>query len=146
MRPQVMLWEIMNWDMSLWGRLAGSNVFCASTDPTDLCPKAEPWEQRRLTLYTLASRFRSKKQSSTHIWLLVISLVISFPQCYLTFTFQFFKFCLSALPSPPSVSSSEHSLSVSYLASPFLLHYEFPNAGIVLFFIFNLHSQTPLTI
>jgi hypothetical protein len=30
------------------------------------------------------------------------------------------KFYLSALPSPLPVSSSEHSLSVSFLASPFL--------------------------
>jgi hypothetical protein len=59
--PQEMLWEIMSWDMSLWGRLTGSNVYSASTDPADSCPKAEPWEQRGLTLYTLASRLQKKK-------------------------------------------------------------------------------------
>jgi hypothetical protein len=33
----------------------------------------------------------------------VTLLAISFPQCYVTFIFQFFKLCLSALPSlPPS--------------------------------------------
>jgi hypothetical protein len=43
-------------------------------------------------------------------------LAISFPQCYVTpFMFQFFKFYLTALPSPPPASLSEHSLSVSHL-------------------------------
>jgi hypothetical protein len=51
----------MSWDRSLWGWLAGSNVYCASTDPVDLCPKAEPREQRGLTLYTLASRLQKQK-------------------------------------------------------------------------------------
>jgi hypothetical protein len=41
----------------------------------------------------LQAGYRSKKQSSTHIWLHVISLAISFPQCYVTFImFQFFFF------------------------------------------------------
>jgi hypothetical protein len=30
--------------------------YCAGTDSMDSCPKAEPQEQRDLTLYTLASR------------------------------------------------------------------------------------------
>jgi hypothetical protein len=33
----------------------------------------------------LQTVYRSKKQSSTHIWLHVISLAISFPWCYVTF-------------------------------------------------------------
>jgi hypothetical protein len=65
----------------------------------------------------LQAGYRSKKQSSTHIGLHVTSLAISFPQCYVTFfMFQFFKFYLSALPSLPPASLSEHSLSVSLLA------------------------------
>jgi hypothetical protein len=64
----------------------------------------------------LQAGYRSKKKSSTHIWLHVTSLAISLPQCYVTFfMFQFFKFYLSALPSPPPASLSEHSLSVSLL-------------------------------
>jgi hypothetical protein len=100
--------------MSLWGRLAGSNVYCVSTDPPDLCPKAEPQEQRGLTLHTLASRLQKpkKKKKLNHIWLHVTSLAISFPQCYVTFMFEFFKLYLSALPSPSAVSSPEHSLSL----------------------------------
>jgi hypothetical protein len=83
----------------------------------DSCPKAEPREQKSLTLYTLASRYRSKNQSSTHIWLHVTSLAISVSQCCVTFfMFQFFKFYLSALPSLPPASLPEHSLSVSFLA------------------------------
>jgi hypothetical protein len=49
----------------------------------------------------LQAGYRSRKQSSTHIWLHVTLLAISFPQCYVTFMFQFFKFSLSALPSLP---------------------------------------------
>jgi hypothetical protein len=59
--PFILLQEIMSWDRSLWGRLAGSNVYCAGTDSADLCPKAEPREQRGLTLYTLASRLQKQK-------------------------------------------------------------------------------------
>jgi hypothetical protein len=33
----------------------------------------------------LQAGYRSKKQSSTHTWLHVTSLSISFPQCYVTF-------------------------------------------------------------
>jgi hypothetical protein len=49
----------------------------------------------------LQAGYRSKKQSSTHIWLHVTSLAISFSQCYVIFMFQFFKFYLSALLSLP---------------------------------------------
>jgi hypothetical protein len=53
---------ISSWDTGHWGRLAGSNVYCAGTDPVDdSCPKAEPWEQRGLTLYTLASRVQKQR-------------------------------------------------------------------------------------
>jgi hypothetical protein len=51
----------MSWNRSLWDWLAGSNIYCAGTDPVDSCPKAEPGEQRRLTLYTLASRLQKQK-------------------------------------------------------------------------------------
>jgi hypothetical protein len=55
--------------------------------------------------------YRSKKQSSVHLWLHVTLLAISFPQCYVTFfMFQFFKFSLSVLPSLPPASLSEHCL------------------------------------
>jgi hypothetical protein len=47
--------------MSLSGRLTGSNVYCASSDPADSCPKAKPQEQRGLTFYTLASRLQKQK-------------------------------------------------------------------------------------
>jgi hypothetical protein len=35
--------------------------YCASTDSVDSCPKAEPRDQRGLTLYTLASRLQKQK-------------------------------------------------------------------------------------
>jgi hypothetical protein len=102
--------------MGYWGRLAGSNVYCASTDPVDLCPKLNPKNKEVSTYVPLQAGYRSKRQSSTHLWLHVTSLAILFPQCYVTFfMFHFFKFYLSALPSLPPASLSEHSLSVSFL-------------------------------
>jgi hypothetical protein len=38
--------------------------YCASTEPMDLCPKAERWEQRGLTFYTLASSLQKQKARS----------------------------------------------------------------------------------
>jgi hypothetical protein len=38
--------------------------YCASTNSMDSCPKAEPREQRGLTLYTLASRLQKQKARS----------------------------------------------------------------------------------
>jgi hypothetical protein len=52
---------ISSWDMGHWGSLAEATFYCASTDSVDLCPKAEPREQRGLTLYTLASRLQKQK-------------------------------------------------------------------------------------
>jgi hypothetical protein len=73
-------------------------------------------ENKEVSPYTPSQAgYRSKKQSATHLWLHETSLVISFSQCYVTLMLQLFKFYLSALPSLPLVSSSEHSLSVSFL-------------------------------
>jgi hypothetical protein len=43
----------LNRDRGLWGKEA--MFYCACTDSADLCPKAEPWEQRSVTFCTLAS-------------------------------------------------------------------------------------------
>jgi hypothetical protein len=37
---EVLLQEFASWDLGLWGNLAGSNVYCASNDSADSCPKA----------------------------------------------------------------------------------------------------------
>jgi hypothetical protein len=48
-----------------------ATFYCASTDSTDSCPKAEPQEQQDLTLYTLASRlWKQKARSIPYIVLL----------------------------------------------------------------------------
>jgi hypothetical protein len=66
--------------------------------------------------------YRNKKQSSSHIWLHVTSLAISFPQCTVTFfMFQLFKFSFSTLPSLSPASLSEHSLFFFWSSS--LLQY-----------------------
>jgi hypothetical protein len=66
-------------------------------------------ENKEVSPYiSLQAGYRSKKQSSTHTWLHVTSLAISFPQCYVTFfMFQFFKFSLSALLSLPPAALSD---------------------------------------
>jgi hypothetical protein len=93
-----------------------ATFYCASTDLADLCPKAEPKNKMVSPYIPLQAGYRSKEQSSTHIWLHVTSMAISFPQCYVTFfMFHFLKFYLSALPSLPPASLSEHSLSVYLL-------------------------------
>jgi hypothetical protein len=80
-------------------------------------------ENKEVSPYiSLQAGYRSKKQSSTHTWLHVTSLAISFPQCYVTFfMFQFFKFSLSALLSLPPAALSEHSLFLIW--SSCLLHH-----------------------
>jgi hypothetical protein len=74
-------------------------------------------ENKEVSSYIpLQAGYRSKRQSSTHIWLHVTSLAVSLPQGYVTFfMFQFFKFYLSVLPSLPPATLSEYSLSVSLL-------------------------------
>jgi hypothetical protein len=62
----------------------------------------------------LQASYRSKKQGLTHIWsnLSTIYWGLLFPQCYVTFfTFRFFKFYLSAMPSLPPTTLSEHRLA-----------------------------------
>jgi hypothetical protein len=69
---------ISNGDSGHWGSLAGSNIYSAGTDWEDSCTKAEPQEQRGLTLYTLVSRLQ-KQKAKLNIWLHVTSLAILFP-------------------------------------------------------------------
>jgi hypothetical protein len=123
---EVLHFYIIFWSLIFffWGtgvagsyKLRNGTLRQISTDPADSCPKTEPWEQRGLTLYTLASKLQKQKQNSTHMWLHVTLLAISFPQCYVTFMFQFFQFYLCFAISSP-VLSSEHSLYVFFSTSP----------------------------
>jgi hypothetical protein len=64
-----MLWEIMSWNRIVWGRLAVSNVcVLAQTEQTRV-----QWlrpEKKEVSPYIpLQAGYRSKKQSSTHMWL-----------------------------------------------------------------------------
>jgi hypothetical protein len=69
---------ISRWDTGHWGSLAGSNIL--------LCWHRLSLKDKEVSPYIpLQTGYRSKKQSSTHIWLHVTSLAISFPQCYVTF-------------------------------------------------------------
>jgi hypothetical protein len=76
--------------------------YCPNTDSADLCPKAEPQEQRGFTSYTLASRLQKQKAKLNPHMAACDFVGYSFPQCYVNFfMFQFFKFYLSAMPSLP---------------------------------------------
>jgi hypothetical protein len=57
-------WEsqTQSWDTKAIQQEA--TFYCTSTDSVDLCPKAEPSEQRDLTLYTLVSRLKKQKARS----------------------------------------------------------------------------------
>jgi hypothetical protein len=84
----------------------------------DSCPKAEPQEQRGLTLYILANRLQKQKANLNPYTVDINLLAISFSQCYVTFfMFQFFKFYLSAMPSLPPATLSEHKL-VCFFSGP----------------------------
>jgi hypothetical protein len=124
-----MLQEFANWDMGLWGRLAGSNVYCASTDPADLWTKAELQEQRVSPYMPLQAGYRSKNQSSTHIWLHVTSLAFHFPSAMWPACFNSLSFIYLLCHLLPLSHCQNTSLSVSFLASPFLLQWQWWSSG-----------------
>jgi hypothetical protein len=122
---ELLLWEIMSWDRRLWGKLAGRNVYCASTDPEDLCPKAEPREQRGLTLYTVASRLQKQKAKlNPHMAACDSTGYFIFPVLCDLHVSIFFKFYLSALLSPSPVLLSEHQPDCFFSGLPFLVTLE----------------------
>jgi hypothetical protein len=110
--------------------LAGSNVLLCQHRISTLVSKgwdsfvlgAHPLdmsENKGVSPYIpLQAGYRSKKQNSTRTWLHVTSLAISFPQCYMTFMFQFFKFYLFAMPSFPPTTLSEHRLVCFFFGPP----------------------------
>jgi hypothetical protein len=91
----------------------------------------------------LQADYRIKKQSSTHIWLHVILLAISFSQCSVFFfMFQFLKFYLSALSSLPPASLSDQACSGWYGHRPCLIIRTQPvcfSSGPPLWYIINLY-------
>jgi hypothetical protein len=85
-----------------------ATFYCAGTGLADSCPKPEPWEQRGLTLCTLASRLQKQKTRSNPHMVMYNSIgyftlmLRDFPppQCYVTLsTFRFLSF-LSLLCHP----------------------------------------------
>jgi hypothetical protein len=83
--------------------------YCAGTDAEDSCPKAEPREQRGLTLYTLASRVQKRTAGSNPYMVIFNSLgyftlvLRDFPPLVLCdpLHVQILRFSLSAMPSLP---------------------------------------------
>jgi hypothetical protein len=55
---------IWRWDRYKTLRQFSRKKHCADTDSADSCPKAEPWEQKGLPLYTLASRLQKQKSKA----------------------------------------------------------------------------------
>jgi hypothetical protein len=115
----VLLWEVASWDRSFWGRLAGSNVYCLSTDPADSCPKAEPWEKESHLIYPYKQVTEAKsKTQPTHdcMWLywLFHSPSAMWPSCFNSLSFIFL------LCHPLPISSSEHQPVCFFSGLPFL--------------------------
>jgi hypothetical protein len=99
-----MLWEIASWDTELLRQIAGSNVLLCQHRLSGLMFKAEPWEQRGLTLHTLANRLQKQKARSNPY--MVIFTFIG----YFTLVLRDF------LPS----SCSDFSGLISLLCHPYL--------------------------
>jgi hypothetical protein len=108
-----------------------ATFYCASMKLTDSCPKAEPQEQRSLTLCTLASRWQKQKARSNpymvtfnFIDYFILVLRLSPPWCYVTFLmFRFLRFYLSAMPSLPLCYFLRTQASFVFFWSSSLLHY-----------------------
>jgi hypothetical protein len=104
---------ISSTDIGHWGSLAGSNILsCPSTDSADSCPKAEPWEQRGLILYTLASRLQKLKARFNPYMVACNSVgYFSSSAVWPSSCFNSFKFYL------PLLYYQNTNLSVSYFFS-----------------------------
>jgi hypothetical protein len=88
----------------------------------DSCPKAEPWEHRSLTLYTLASRLQKQKAKLNPLVATCDFIGYFISQCYVTFIFQFFKFYLCF--GIPFLSLIVRTPACLFFFWPsFLLHY-----------------------
>jgi hypothetical protein len=59
--PPDTLWETWTEIQDTEAIQQEATFYCASTDSADLCPKAEPQEQRGVTLYTLVNRWQKQK-------------------------------------------------------------------------------------
>jgi hypothetical protein len=119
----------MSWDGSLWGRLAGSNVYCADTDRVDLCSKAEPQEQRGLTSYTIASRLQKQKAKlNPHMAARDFYWLLHFPSAMWPFScFNSLSF-ISLLCHPLPLSCCQNTTCV-FLFWPPLSCYNPSNTG-----------------
>jgi hypothetical protein len=63
--------------------------------------RLSPENKGTLPYIALQTGYRNKKQSLTHMWLLVISLATSSSVLSTVFRFSFFKFQFPAMSSPP---------------------------------------------
>jgi hypothetical protein len=92
--------------------------FIVPAQTQQICVQRLSLKNKGVSPYTpLKAGCRSKMQSSTHIWLHVTLLAISFPQCSVTFfMFSSLSF-ISAMPSLPPASLSEHKL-VCFFSGP----------------------------
>jgi hypothetical protein len=69
-------------------------------------------------VHTLASRLQIQKAKLNPYMVACDFIGYFIPQCYVTFfMFQFFKFYLSAMPSPPPATLSKHTL-VCFFSGP----------------------------
>jgi hypothetical protein len=104
----VLFQESLTWDTkAFWEAM----FISAGSGSADSHPKAEPREQRGLTLSTLASRLQ-KQKARFHPYMVTCNCWLLHPQCYVNFfTFRFLKFYFPAMPSPPPPTLSEHKLA-----------------------------------
>jgi hypothetical protein len=107
--------------------LQEATFYCASTDPADLCPKADSWEQRGLTLYTLASRLQKRKARSDPHMVMFNSVGY--------FTLVLRNFPLPSVTWPCPHSNSSGFISLLSIPTSLLLS---QNSGLVCFLLLLL--------
>jgi hypothetical protein len=118
----LVLREITSWHTGCWSRLAGSNFYCASTDPANLCPKTEPRKQRGFTLYTLESRLQ-KQKAKLNPYLAACDFIGYFIFPVLCDLHVSILWVLSLLCHPlPRLISRTQSVFFFPSSPPFLLH------------------------
>jgi hypothetical protein len=101
---------ISSWDAVHWGSLARSYILLCQHRLSGLVSKDWAWEQRSLTLYTFASRLQKLKARFNPYMIACNSIDYFSPSA--TWPSSCFNslFYLSAMPSLPPATLSEHKL------------------------------------
>jgi hypothetical protein len=116
----LLLWEIMSWDMGHWGRLAGSNFYCAGTDPADSCPEAETWEGSYL-MYPCKQVTEAKSKAQPTCGCMWLHWLFHFPSAMWPSCFNSLRF-ISLLCHPLPLTHQNTACLFLFWSSSLPLH------------------------